>query len=101
MFLAFILLQSAQPAAIPPPDIQLDLRVTARRVTIERRGRTSLELRGSVNGREGQGNLIDVRAPELPPGQTRLENVDVHVRGEARIPAPENLTNSEEQARPQ
>ena len=94
MIAAILLLQTAQPApaqpapALAPPDIQLDIRATARRVVVENRGRTSLTLRTAVNGVEGEGNVVDVEAPELPQGRRELNNVEVHVRAEARIPDP-------------
>jgi hypothetical protein len=87
---ALLLLQPAQPAppAAAPPEIQLDFRATARRVVVESRGRTSLTVRTAVNGREGEGNVVEVEAPELPPGRRELNNVEVRVRAEARIPDP-------------
>jgi hypothetical protein len=92
MILAALLLHSAQPApapaAAPPPEIQLDIRATARRVVVENRGQTSLTIRTSANGREGDENIVDVEAPELPQGRRELNNVEVRVRAEARIPDP-------------
>jgi hypothetical protein len=87
---ALLLLQPAQPAppAAAPPEIQLDFRATARRVVVESRGRTSLTVRTAVNGREGEGNVVEVEAPELPPGRRELNNVEVRVHAEARIPDP-------------
>ncbi len=88
---ALLLLQPTQPAPAPaaaPPEIQLDARVTARRVVVESRGRTSLTVRTAVNGREGEGNIVHVQAPELPQGRRELNNVEVRVRAEARIPDP-------------
>ena len=92
--LALLLLQAAQPApapapvSLPAPEIQLDFRATARRVVVDNRGRTSLTVRTSANGAEGEGNVVDVEAPELPQGRRELNNVEVHVRAEARIPDP-------------
>jgi len=94
MLALFILAQAAQPQpqpAPPPPattlpDIQLDLRATARRVTIQNEGEVDLQLRASVNGREGEGNLLQVDAPDLPEGRRELRNVELRVRAEARIP---------------
>jgi|GEM_PF-2096055 len=92
MILAALLLQTAQPvpapAAAAPPEIQLDIRATARRVVVENRGRTSLTVRTTANGREGQENVVEVEAPELPQGRRELNNVQVRVRAEARIPDP-------------
>ena len=98
MIAVLLLLQAAQPAPITelPPEIQLDVRATARRVVIQNEGRVDLQLRTSANGREGEGNVIDVEAPEVPQGRTTLNNVEVRVRAEARIPDP--LANSSEPA---
>jgi hypothetical protein len=104
MILAALLLQASQPApmaAAPPPDIQLNARVTARRVVVENRGQTSLTIRTSVNGREGENNVVDVQAPELPQGRRELNNVEVRVRAEARIPDPAAPAQPEEPAEPQ
>lgn len=89
MLLALAILQATQPTPAPvaaSPDIQLDFRATARRVVIENDGRVDLQLRTSVNGREGEGNVVEVQAPEVPQGRTTLDNVEVRVRAEARVP---------------
>ncbi|HWT11391.1 MAG TPA: hypothetical protein VN231_01410 [Allosphingosinicella sp.] len=65
-------------AATPAPDIQLDLRASARDVRIERSGETSLEVRG------GAGSDVRVDKP-ASGGQRRLRNVDVRIRAEARV----------------
>ena len=90
MIAALLLLQAAtaQPQAAPP-DIQLDINVTARRVVIENKGDLDLTIRTSVNGREADGgNLVEVEAPDLPQGRRQLDNVQVRVRAEARIADP-------------
>lgn len=108
MILALALLQAATQPAAPPaeapatlPDIELNVSATARRVTVENRGRTSLELTTAANGAVGQNNMVDVRAPSLPQGRTELRDVRVEVRGEARIPDPYASVPSEEPAPPQ
>jgi hypothetical protein len=71
MILVALLLHASQPAptaAAPPPDIQLNARATARRVVVENRGQTSLTIRTSVNGREGENNVVDVQAPSFRRG---------------------------------
>lgn len=73
-----ILLMLAQAAVQTPPDIALEARVQAREVRIEKRGEASLEVRG------GPGSEVRVEAPEAN-GRTRLRNVDVTVRAEARV----------------
>jgi hypothetical protein len=100
---SLLLLQAAQPAPAPAatqPDIQLDLRATARRVTVQKEGRAELQVRASVNGREGEGNVVDVDAPELPQGRATVNNVAVRVRAEARIPAPDQAASGQEPAQP-
>ena len=72
-------------AAATPPDIVLDLRATARDVRIERRGETSLSVRASPDG----GSRTEVDRPESN-GRARLRDVDVAVRAEARIAAPQD-----------
>jgi len=87
MIIAALLLQvtAAQPAVTPPPDIQLGIDLTARRVVIENKGELDLTARASVNGRESEGNVVEVDAPELPQGRARANNVRVRVRAETRI----------------
>lgn len=108
MALLFVL-ALAQPAPAPapapaaaPPDIQLDIRATARRVVIENDGRVELRLHTAVNGREGEGNRVEVQGPQVPQGRTTLNNVEVRVRAEARIPDPlAASTEAEEEREPQ
>ncbi|HEX8191261.1 MAG TPA: hypothetical protein VF552_00025 [Allosphingosinicella sp.] len=81
---AFLLLQAAaQPQAQAAPDIQLDIGLTARRVTVERRGEASLDVRAGPDG----GSVVNVEAPE-GNGSRTLRNVNVRVRAEARIADP-------------
>lgn len=92
---------TAEPVAAPPPDIQLDLRATARRVVIQNDGRADLQVRTAVNGREGDNNLVEVQAPQLPQGRTTLNNVEVRVRADARVPAPADQAEGQEPRSPQ
>jgi hypothetical protein len=104
MMFAALLLQAAQPApahAASPPDIQLDVGATARRVVVENRGRADLTVRTSLNGREGEENVVEVDAPELPQGRRELNNVAVRVRAEARIPAPQSEPQQQEPVEPE
>jgi hypothetical protein len=80
-----LLLFLIQAAAVPPPDLQLDLRATARVVRIERSGETSLTVRATPDA----GSSSSTEKPEAE-GRRRLRNVDVHVRAEARIGDPRN-----------
>ena len=77
--LVLILLQAA--AAAPAQDIELDVRVQARDVRIERSGTTSLTVTG------GPGSDVRTEKPAAN-GRQRLRNVDVHVRAEARVADP-------------
>ena len=91
--------QAAQPTQ--QPDIQLDARVTARRVMIENRGNTSLTVRTSINGNDADGgNVVQVDAPTLPQGRRELRNVDVRVRAETRLAAPANSPPGEQEPAP-
>ena len=63
------------------PDIQLNAKVRARSVTIEKQGEARLSVTTSP---DGVGNIVDVRAPRAN-GRKTLRNVDVNVRAEARI----------------
>lgn len=89
MIIALLLLQAAQPApSAPPPDIQLGIDLTARRVVVENKGELDLTATASVNGRESEGNVVQVDSPDLPRGQVRANNVRVRVRAETRIADP-------------
>jgi hypothetical protein len=80
---ALFLAQAATPQAQRPADIEIEIGLTARRVTIERRGEASLEVRASPDG----GSAVAVQAPEAN-GRRSLRNADVRVRAEARIADP-------------
>ena len=75
---AFLLQAAAQPETAP--DIALDIALTARRVTVERRGEASLEVHAGPDG----GSVVNVDATEAN-GRRTLRNVNVRVRAEARI----------------
>jgi hypothetical protein len=72
---------SPEPAQAQRPDIELDARLTAQRVTVVNRGDVELTLRAEPDG----GSRLDVQAPDLPQGQRELRNVEVRVHAEARI----------------
>jgi hypothetical protein len=80
MLTTLFLLQAAAQAQTPP-DIELQVDASVRRVTIERRGEARLEVRG------GEGSIVDVEAPQAD-GRRQLRNVNVRVRAEARIAEP-------------
>jgi hypothetical protein len=71
------------------PDIELNARVRVREVTIEQKGDARLTVTTEPDG----GNLVDVRAPGAN-GQRRLRNVEVNVRAEARIAAPDQARDT-------
>jgi len=79
--LLFLLQAAAAPQA--QPDIQLNIDASIRRVTIERRGEASLDMTASPDG----GSAVHVEAPQ-GNGRRTMRNVNVRVRGEARIVDP-------------
>jgi hypothetical protein len=87
------LLLAAQAAA---PDIELELRATARDVRIERSGTASLELRATPDA----GSNVEVESPR-EPGRRRLRNVTVRVKAEARIGDPRDNRPATETESPQ
>jgi hypothetical protein len=91
--LSFLFLLQAA-AAQTAPDIQLSVDVHADRVRIERRGEASLEVSG------GEGSTVHVEAPPAH-GRRTLRNVDVRVRAEARVAAPDQNRQPAETASPQ
>ncbi|HYG48499.1 MAG TPA: hypothetical protein VD846_11235 [Allosphingosinicella sp.] len=75
--LALLLLQAA---ATQVPDIELNLNLRARSVTIERKGEARLDVRG-----EGPGNRVDVKVEPKAEGRTELRDVTVDVHAEASV----------------
>jgi hypothetical protein len=69
-------------AAAPPtaPDIELNLGLRARSVSIERKGEARLDVRG-----DGPGNRVEVRVEPKAEGRTRLRNVSVDVHARASV----------------
>lgn len=86
-----ILLLLAQAATLP--DIQLDARVQARSLTIEKQGEASLTLRAAPDG----GAIVQVEAPKAN-GRKTIRDLDVTVHGAASIADP--LQNLEDAATP-
>jgi uncharacterized protein (DUF58 family) len=76
-----MLLQAAQSAPASAPDIELNVRLTARSVRIEQKGEAKLEVRA------GPDAGSEARTVVTPParGATDLKNVTVEVHAEARI----------------
>lgn len=81
MIVAALLLQSVSQPAATPPDIELKIDASVRRVRIERQGEASLEVSG------GPDSAVRVEAPRAD-GRRRLRNVRVAVDAEARIADP-------------
>lgn len=84
---------AVQTAAAAVPDVQLEARVTARRVEIRSSGEASLEARGSPDG--GSDVRVDRNLPR--DGRRTLRNVDIRVRAEARIAPPQQPPPQEPQ----
>ena len=93
MLTALFLLQAAAAPATPP-DIELNIDASVRRVRIERQGEASLEVTG------GEGSAVNVEAPEAE-GRRTLRNVNVRVRAEARVADPRQIRAEPETARPE
>ena len=95
-----LLLILAQAAAAQAPDIELKANVRIRSLTIEKQGDAHLTITTEPDG----GNVVDVQAPKAN-GRKTLQNVEVKVRGEARIANPAepkaNNPESTETASPQ
>ncbi len=79
MIVALLLLQTA--AAARPPDIELNIRATARSVRIEQKGETRLEVRAGPDA----GSRAGTRVTPPANGSTTLRNVTLEVHAEARI----------------
>jgi hypothetical protein len=69
-----------QATAQPLPDIELNVNLRARSVTIEQRGEAKLEVRG-----EGPGNRVDVKVEPKAEGRTELRDVTVDVHAQASV----------------
>jgi hypothetical protein len=79
--LTALFLLAMQAAAAPPPDIELNVRATARSVKIERKGETKLEVRAGPDA----GSRAETRVVPPAEGKTELRNVTVELHAEARI----------------
>ena len=71
----------AMQAASPPPDIELNIRATARSVKIEQKGETKLEAHAGPDA----GSRAGTRVTPPAQGKTELRNVTVELHAEARI----------------
>ena len=82
-------------AAAAQPDIQLGVRLTADRVTIEKKGEARLTVTADPDG----GSRVDVKAPE-GDGKRTLRNVSITVDAEARIADRDSSQGQETAASP-
>ena len=83
-------------AAQAAPDLELEIRATAREVRIEQKGETSLEVRAAPDA----GSRVEVDSPPSG-GRARLRNVTVRVKAEARIADPADNRRAPETDSPQ
>lgn len=74
------LLQAADPA----PDIELDIRATAKSVEIERKGEVRLEVRAEPE----ESSQVQAQVRPANTGATKLKNVEVTIHAEASIADP-------------
>ena len=96
MLISLLLVQAVAAQAGNAPDIQLQARVRARSLTIQKRGDASLTLHTDPDG----GNILDVQAPKAN-GRKTIRNVDVTLNAEARIGDPQNIRIGAETSQPQ
>ena len=97
MLLLALLLQTAPTTAQTPPDIELNVRATAREVRIVRQGEARLEVRA---GPDAGRNVVRVEAPEAA-GRTQIHNAVINVHAEARIADPQENRAAPEPPEPQ
>jgi hypothetical protein len=82
MLLSLLFLQAAAAqAGAPLPDIELNIHARARSVEIEQKGEAKLEIVAEPDA----GSRVDVRVEPRSNGRTSLRNVQVDIKGEARI----------------
>ena len=84
MLISLVLLQTAAAAGANAgalPDIELNIHARARSVEIAQKGEAKL----AVTAEPDAGSQVAVRVQPKAGGRTKLRNVEVNVRGEARI----------------
>ena len=98
MIWMLLALQAAQaePPSATPPDIELNIRATARSVRIETRGKAELSVRAGPDA----GSRFETSVTPPAKGATNLRNVTVDVHAEARIGAPAQNADAAETTRP-
>ena len=93
MLLLALLLQTS----VPPPDISLGVRVRARSVEIQRKGNAQLKVVAKPDG----GSSVATRVEPRGSGRTKLRNVAVDIRGEARLARPATPERGTETRQPE
>jgi uncharacterized protein (DUF58 family) len=73
------LLQTAAPT--PAPDIELNVHLRAKRVTIEQKG----EARLAVHAEPDSGSRVETHVEPKPEGRRELRNVTVDVHAQASL----------------
>jgi hypothetical protein len=79
----FLQMAVAQEAPLPPPDIELNARVEARRVEVRQEGRASVTLRAEP------GDALPVKVERsAPAGARRYQDLTIELKAEARLTNP-------------
>jgi hypothetical protein len=92
-----LLLAQAAASGTQAPDIELNIRATARSVRIERKGEAKLEVRGGPDA----GGQTQTTVTPPSQGATTLRNVTVEVRAQASIGDPAQNRAGGETSTPQ
>jgi uncharacterized protein (DUF58 family) len=77
------LLQAAAPA--PAPDIELNVHIRAKRVTIEQQGEAKLIVHAEP---DGGASRVETSVQPKPEGRRELRNVTVDVHAQASLAEP-------------
>ncbi|MEA3036248.1 MAG: hypothetical protein QOH04_2013 [Sphingomonadales bacterium] len=88
------LLQAAAPA--PAPDIELNVHLRAKRVTIEQKG----EARLAVHAEPDAGSRVEANVQPKPQGRRELRNVTVDIHAQASTADPPQNSAAAETAPP-
>ncbi|MEA3039614.1 MAG: hypothetical protein QOE79_2127 [Sphingomonadales bacterium] len=82
MLLLLALLQAA--SAAPAPDIELNLHLKAKQVTIEQQGEAKL----AVHAEPDAGSRVETNVQPKPEGRRELRNVTIDVHAQASLAQP-------------
>ncbi|MEA3033791.1 MAG: hypothetical protein QOH86_1807 [Sphingomonadales bacterium] len=88
------LLQAAAPA--PAPDIELNVHLKAKQVTIEQQGEAKL----AVHAEPDAGSRIETNVQPKPEGRQELRNVTVDVHAQVSLAQPAQNQSDTETAPP-